>query len=232
MNRLERNPDMETVFLEALSGFQSKLWTALPAIVTKYDPEAMTVEVQPAIQGRQFSLELQDFESITMPLVVDVPVVFPSGGGFTLTFPIAEGDEVLLVISSRCIDAWWQSGGVQPQAIFAMHDLSDGFAIPGPKSQPRVISGVSTDSVQLRSDDGNSKVEVQGDTINIETTATVHLDAASIVLGASALKLINENFKTLFNTHIHGNVQGGPSFTGVPNVLMDNTMLTTKTKAE
>jgi hypothetical protein len=44
-----------------------------------------------------------------------------------------------------------------------MHDLSDGFAFVGVRSQPRVLpGGVKTSAVQLRSDDGAAYVELSG----------------------------------------------------------------------
>lgn len=82
------------------------------------------------------------------------------GGGCTLTFPIAEGDECLVIFASRCIDAWWTAGGVQVQSEFRMHDLSDGFAIVGPFSQATKISGWSTSAVQLRSNDGEAYLQL------------------------------------------------------------------------
>ena len=69
-----------------------------------------------------------------------MPVVFPGGGGFALTFPVAAGDECLVVFASRCIDAWWQSGGVGEPMEPRMHDLSDGFALIGVRSQPAHVS--------------------------------------------------------------------------------------------
>jgi hypothetical protein len=84
--------------------------TALPGVVAGFDPVAMTVSVQPAIKGRVTSPD-GSTRSVALPLLVDVPVFFPRGGGFTLTFPVKSGDECLVVFSSRCMDAWWQSGG-------------------------------------------------------------------------------------------------------------------------
>jgi hypothetical protein len=86
--------------------------------------------------------------------LVNVPVVFPGGGGFALTFPLKAGDEALVVFSSRCIDYWWVSGKISQQAELRMHSLSDGFAIVGPKSVPNVLSSIDTANVQLRSNDG------------------------------------------------------------------------------
>lgn len=136
-----------------LDGRQACIWTAMPGIVQSVSLSTMTCEVQPAIQGR-IENENGSIEIKALPLLLDVPIVFPSAGGFNLTFPIAADDEVLVVIASRCIDAWWQLGGVQRPMELRMHDLSDGFAIPGPKSQPNVISGISSSKVQLRNDAG------------------------------------------------------------------------------
>ncbi|MGC8050122.1 Gp138 family membrane-puncturing spike protein, partial [Salmonella enterica] len=78
----------------------------------------------------------------------------------SMTFPVAQGDECLVVFASRCIDSWWQSGGIQEQAELRMHDLSDGFAILGFRSQPRALSNISTTSAQLRSDDGATFIDL------------------------------------------------------------------------
>lgn len=160
MDRRERFDDPVEAIRAALEGKQAELWTAIPSIVQSFDPEAMTVTVQPAIRGK-VEAPGGAVNSVALPLLVDVPVVFPCGGGFTLTFPIKAGDECLVVFSSRCIDAWWQSGGVQEPLETRMHDLSDGFALVGPFSQPNVIPNVSTEHTQLRTDDGLTYIEIQ-----------------------------------------------------------------------
>lgn len=160
MDRLERQEELSVLLREALAGWQSGMWTALPAIVQSYDPSKMTCTAQPAIKFEQLLPDGSWSPPANMPLLEDVPVVFPAGGGFALTFPIAKGDEVLVIIASRCIDVWWQNGGIQPQARPRMHDLSDAFAIPGPFSQPRKLAGVSTTKVQLRSTSGADLIEI------------------------------------------------------------------------
>ena len=93
------------------------------------------------------------------------------------TYKVKPGDECLVVFASRCIDAWWQSGGIQSPAEARMHDLSDGFAIPGPWSQAAKIEGVSASAVQLRSDDGASCVEIEGRTVRARSPEKIVLDA-------------------------------------------------------
>ena len=127
IDRRERQPTLEELLRMSQDDLQRRLWTALPGTVDSYNAACGTVEVVPAHVGR-FPVAGAADERIKMPKVVDCPVMWQGGGGATLTFPIAKGDECLLVFSSRCIDNWWQKGGQQEAAILRMHSLSDGFA--------------------------------------------------------------------------------------------------------
>lgn len=137
----------------------SMLRVSLPGIIESFDPIACTCTVQPALKG-QTADELGNMKSAPLPLLVDVPVVFPRGGGCTITFPVKAGDECLVVFSDRCIDFWWQSGGVQEAVDPRQHDLSDAFAIVGPQSQANVISNISSTTLQMRTDDGAAYIEL------------------------------------------------------------------------
>lgn len=178
-----------------MEGSQAKLWTALPGIVETFDAEAMTCTVQPSINAN-IRDEFGNLESINIPLLVDCPVVFPGGGGCTLTFPIKPGDECLVVFASRCIDAWWAYGcppdangkpQTQPQAEFRMHDLSDGFVLPGVRSQPRKFN-VSTTRAQLRTDDGAAFVELDpaSKLVNVNTSGNITATAGGSITANAA----------------------------------------------
>lgn len=153
------NRDKEEASKLQLEGHQATIWTGLPCIVSSFDPVNVTVEAVPAIQGLIKNKDgSQSFKTITK--LVDVPVVFQRGGGYTSTFPVAAGDECFVVFSSRCIDGWWASGDITPPNDLRMHDLSDGFAFVGPFSQKTRIQNVSTTTAQFRSDDGKVFVEL------------------------------------------------------------------------
>lgn len=70
----------------------SALRVSMPGIVQSFDPDTVTAVVQPAIKGYEPDSNGVS-QSTTLPLLVDVPVVFPRGGGCTLTFPVKAGDE-------------------------------------------------------------------------------------------------------------------------------------------
>jgi phage baseplate assembly protein V len=185
--------DPNLLMQQNVAGNQSGIWTALPGIIQKFDPETLTCDVQPAIMGRVRQID-GTIQQVQLPMLLDCPVVFPHAGGASLTFPIKQGDECLVVFSSRGIDFWWQQGGIQPPPEPRMHDLSDGFVIPGVWSQPEKIGNVSTESVQLRSDDGQSFIEINPTShdINAKTTAnlttTVGGNATVTVTGNAVLK--------------------------------------------
>jgi phage baseplate assembly protein gpV len=153
----------------------SMMRVSLPGIIQSFDPETVTCVVQPAIKGA-----VPDDSGVPvssdMTLLMDVPVMFPRGGGCTLTFPVKPGDECLIVFSDRCTDFWWQSGGVQEPADDRQHDLSDAFAIVGPQSQAKKISGISVSATQLRSDDGSTFFEIDPNTQKIKIVAPGGLD--------------------------------------------------------
>ena len=189
MDRSERQNDPIESHRLAQEGHQAQMWTALPGIVTGFDPAAMTVSVQPAVQGSVRD-ESGKSKNVQMPLLVDVPVVFVCGGGFSLTYPVKAGDEALVVFASRCIDGWWQGGESTPPPSGRMHDLSDGMAIIGPRSQATKLDPpVDKENVQLRTDDGKATLTMKPD-YTIETKnpqATVTLTpAGAITLEAAA----------------------------------------------
>lgn len=196
-NRIELLNDLEEALRIALDGRVSSVWTSLPGIITKVNFQQMTVEVQPAIQAIITNPD-GTTKNVNLPLLVDVPIVFPSAGGFTLTFPIKAGDEVLVILACRCIDSWWQSGNIGTPVEARMHDLSDGFAIPGPKSQPKKLSNISSSNVQLRNDSGSTFVE-------ITPSGDINLKATNINV-TGKMKVTGE-VETTSNVKIGGNVE-------------------------
>jgi hypothetical protein len=106
------------------------------------------------------------------------------------------------------MDAWWQSGGVQNQVERRRHDLSDGFALVGFRSQPAVVSGYSAETAQLRNKAGDAYVEISGSTINI-VGGNVNISAGSVNIGRSTT-IDGKSFLP----HTHGGVMSGPSDTG------------------
>ncbi|MCB2297803.1 Gp138 family membrane-puncturing spike protein [Clostridium tagluense] len=164
--------------ISQLSGSQDELYrkigeniksttrVAEPGIIQAFDPVEQTVTVQLTIR-EQLTNEDGTKQWVTLPLLLDVPIVIPRAGGYLLTMPVTKGDECLVIFGDMCMDAWFTLGGIQNQIEKRRHDLSDGFAILGVYSQPNVIPNYSTTSTQLRSLDGTSCISLNKNEIDI-----------------------------------------------------------------
>lgn len=108
----------------------------IPCIVQSYNSENNTVECQPAVRERIIN-EDGTIQYIQLPLLINVPVVFPGSENFDIKFPLSKNDECLVFFSDLSIDNFWQKGSVQNPVEVRRHDLSDGMAIPCRMSLPR-----------------------------------------------------------------------------------------------
>ena len=213
MKQEERWEDPQAGLDAALQGQRKDMWTAIPGIVVSR--EGNNVTVNPAIQGQQQDPE-GNITNVNMPQLINVPLVMPGGGGFAVTLPIAAGDEVLVVFASRCIDGWWQGCGIQPQVEVRMHDLSDGFAIPAPMSQPKALANISATTAQLRSTDGTVYVEVAGSgKVNIVSPGDVTITGNLNVTGEITAGFGTGDSVTL-QQHKHTETQPGSGQSGIP----------------
>lgn len=206
-DRRELIDDPEEAWRVAFDGSQAKIWTTLPAVVESYDPVAQTISAQPAIQGIVSDERGRD-QYVDMPLCVDVPVMFPKGGGFAITHPISPGDECLLSFSARCIDSWWQSGSIQPPLELRMHDLSDGFAFFAPTSQPKRLADVQTDGVEIRTYDRSTYFKLTEGTIfikgNIVHEGNTDQVGNTTVTGTVTGDVVKTTIGVGLGTHDHG----------------------------
>lgn len=214
VDRRELTDDPEEAQRVAMQGNQARIWTALPAIVESYDPVRQTISAQPAIQGIVTDENGRD-TATNMPLCVDVPVIFTRGGGFAITHPISSGDECLLVFGARCIDSWWQSGGVQPPIESRMHDLSDAFAVFAPTSQPLRLNDVQTDGVELRTISRSTYLKLTDGTIfikgNIVHEGNTTHTGNTTQTGTHESTVVKTTSGTSLGTHTHGS---GPVIAG------------------
>ena len=203
ISRAEREDVREASYRDLITAARMDMHTAMPGIIQSFDPVRMTCTVQPAIRGAIVAPSGRA-EAADLPLLVDCPVVFPGGGGYVLTYPLQAGDEALIVIAERCIDAWWQSGGVQAAAEYRLQDLSDGFVIPGPRSQPHVVTGgVGMTGAELRTDSGTTVLRLKGMAVEVVAPGGVTLDTPTLTLTGD---MICGGFSYLGHTHtgVHG----------------------------
>jgi len=185
----ERIDSFEELLKRHSDKIKNDIRVAIPGIIQSFDPVEQTVSVQPVLRERIRDSQ-GNMEFIQLPILLDVPIVLPRAGGYILTMPVSAGDECLVIFGDMCIDAWWSNGDIQNQIEKRRHDLSDGFAVLGTWSQPKRVQNYSTDSVQLRTEDG---------------TSSISLKSGEIKLVANSVKINGKEFAT----HTHSNPEGG-----------------------
>lgn len=98
--------------------------TSIPGIVQSYDETTQTAVVQPAVR-RAIDDTLE-----TLPPIPNVPIAWPSAGGFLIHFPLAAGDGVMLVFSESAWGIYRSSGAVSDPGDLTKHGLSYPVAFP------------------------------------------------------------------------------------------------------
>lgn len=176
--------------------------SSIPGVVDSFDAVTQLAKVQPAIKHIQ-----RDGTKINLPVLIQVPVIFPGGGGFTLTFPVEAGDEVLLIISERALDVWQQSGGVQDPLDTRKHALTDAIAITGLRSQPNKIGTFLTTGAHLRNSDGSVGILVTDAGIVISGPVTMEGEA-TFEDDANFEQDIDITGDSTANDHISGTISG------------------------
>jgi len=122
-------PTIVDVVGGAIAGKLRDVHTGMPGKVVKYDSAAGTVDVLPvvrgAIEGEDGTLLLED-----LPVISNVPVAWPRGGGFYIKFPLLQGDHVWLSFSETAMALWRTSGQISQPGDLRRHDLSYPIAFP------------------------------------------------------------------------------------------------------
>lgn len=174
----------QEIFCNSVWSILSSLHTCLPGIIRSYDPSQNKASIQPAL-NKNYQSGVQP-----MPILENVPLVFPSTANFSMTYPVSEGDYVLLLFSERSLDLWKSVGGqVTPDDNRKFH-LSDAIAIPG--LQPFNGNNSNNNGTDFLIDFAGSSIRIKADgAIEIKTGSTVAignpivelLDVVSQILG-------------------------------------------------
>lgn len=125
-----RTPTLAEMIGNAATARGQGTWTAMPGIVQAYDRSSKTADVQIALK-QPVALDDGTFEYRDTGTLSAVPVVFPSGGGYSLAFPLIKGDGVLLVFTMYPHDAWRQAGQVAEPGDTRLHHPAGAVALPG-----------------------------------------------------------------------------------------------------
>lgn len=221
--------DRTQLFKNLEEKIKQKIRVASPAIISEVNYEKQTLKAQITIR------EYINGKYIDIPELLDVPFFILGGGYYSVTMPIKKGDECLIIFGDSCIDSWWQNGDVQNPIDSRRHDLSDGFAIVGFKSQKNKLENYSDEAFQIQQNDeipfeindnsiiikkDETKIIIEEDNITISTSENTKITIDSngkVEIKASEINLkgtVKINDKD-FMSHTHSNGNQGANTGGV-----------------
>lgn len=163
-----QSPDLATLIWSIVQSFLKELNTASPGTVVAYDVEKEEVDVRVELPR---TYRDENGEKVLEPhgVVYSVPVCWPRAGSNVITFPISEGDRVLLVFCQRNIGQWQVEGKLSDPGDEADHPLSGAVAIPGMYPEGEVSGQADNDATVIAYDQGRlgskdaSEAQVLGD---------------------------------------------------------------------
>jgi hypothetical protein len=198
---MSRSPTFAEAFTRAVARALAEVRVSMPARVERYDKAKQLVDVQPLIKEAHADEEGERIVE-PLPVIANVPVVFPGAGPFRLTVPIAAGDTVLLVFCASSLDVWLAQGGVVDPLDDNRFRLADAIAVPGLRDFGHPLASASDTALTLGHDSG----------------AQIFIDQAEVRLGADTgvqfVALANRVLDRLtaivnaFNAHTHGSAVG------------------------
>lgn len=186
MNRNEQ----AQILIEMTRKEIANIHTAAPGEILSYDLGSGLASVKPKLK-----FKVPDGRALDMPVIVGVPVQFPSGAGgdASVTHPVKQGDSCLLIFAEAALDDWLKGG---ESADLRKYDLTDAIAIPG-------LFNFGLPAVNAHPSDVCLK---NGSTLlRIEPGGNVHLEGGDLIVGGIS-----------FKNHVHGGITSGGSNTTKP----------------
>lgn len=169
--------------LAALIEQQSReLLFALPGRIESYDAGKQRASIRLQLQyyvpdglGGRVAKE--------HPVLSNVPIAFPQGGGFFCSFPLAQGDPVTVVFCDVPIGAWLQKGSVCEPGAEDRHTTAGAIALPaGPQPSKSPLQSADASNMMLGKDGtGAAQIELTPTEIHLGRGATEALAIASKV---------------------------------------------------
>lgn len=127
-----QTPSWSEVIEASFDDYIGRFFTAVPGVVVEYHATTQTVDITAGVTI-PYETATGEVGYDAIPMLHNVPVVFPGAGAHSITFPIKQGDTMLLVVCNCDISGWKRSpsgAAVDPKSAHRNH-ISDAVAIPG-----------------------------------------------------------------------------------------------------
>lgn len=137
-------PKLPEALRLAFESWARDIHTAIPGRVESYDRAKQVADVVPVIRDARPDDD-GGIELFDPPVIPNVPVQMPRGGGFALHLPLVKGDHVILLFQESAIGHWRESGEVAEPGDLTRLGFGYPIAIPGIAPNSGALSDPGSD---------------------------------------------------------------------------------------
>lgn len=138
-------PSLDTALRRMIDAALRQVCVCEPGQILAYDADALVADVQPLLL-KSVPTETGN-QLVRQAPVTHAPVLWPGGGGSRLTFPVAPGDQCLLLVPSRPIDQWSAFGTEVDPKNTRRHHITDAIVLCGLQAPSRAKAAHATATV-------------------------------------------------------------------------------------
>jgi hypothetical protein len=159
--------------------------TAGVGYVVSYDSATRTANIQQGTR-RPLARENGEIVNIDRNVLQSIPVMFPGGGGCSVTWPIEPGDSGLLVCLRYSAQAWRAGDGTTPgnAGDLRPHHESNAVFFPGWKPDATPIVGSSQPAFVIEADEIRLGAPLATDFVTNDTKIQIELGKIQATLSA------------------------------------------------
>lgn len=191
----EGSGELAELLRAAAAGELSEVYTSIPGRIVRYEARKRRADVKPLVM-RAYYNEAGERIVESLPVIPNVPVIFPGAGGYRLTFPVVASDTngtlCALHFAMVSLDKWLSGTGreVDPEVDHG-HSITDAWAVPELLPFGSPLSSEPTDHATMGHDEG-PQIHFRGDVITAGDEAGAEF--------ASKANLVLERFEQLYNS--------------------------------
>jgi hypothetical protein len=161
--------DIVSLLQKLNSNISNSIRVCMPGTIESYDYTTQKANIKISMKELY-----NNGKEVDYPVVSNVPVVFMTSGGASITLPINRGDSCLVMFADRDMSNWLRGGLGQKPDSTRMHNISDAIAMMG--LLPFTKKGGATNNEDVLINYSNASIRItKGGDINITTTKNVNI---------------------------------------------------------
>lgn len=187
---MSRTPTLSEVILSAIEQVIGNVHTAMPGRIESYDQATQLAKVKPLFK-RKYAAE---DGAVELPIISNVPVIFPRSANAFVRLPVAAGDFVQLLFNERSLDRWLDAGKESDPLDPSKFDLNGAVAVLGlyPKGEKFAANG---DAGSLELANGQTYIEIKesGEVVITNGDAVLQIEGGNVKIQATKITLESSN---------------------------------------